>query len=62
MSAIIHDDGLGVQSGLVVLRDVVSFNKSHAGGKSGGATDSRAKSESSILRVVCVNAGEMLER
>lgn len=61
MTAIMKNDANGLECGLVVLRDVVSYGGSPYRGQSLSATLIRPTSESCTMRVVSKNLNDLLE-
>lgn len=61
MTALITNDANGLDGGLVVLRDIVSFGCSPSRGKSLSQTVGRLTSEPCAMRVVSKNVNELLD-
>lgn len=61
MTAIIKNDAHGMDSGLVVLRDIVSYDKRSVHGQSLGAKVRRPTSESGSMRVVSKRLSDLVE-
>lgn len=61
MTALITNDSNGLDGGLMVLRDIVTFGCSPLRGKSFGASSSRQASETCGMQVVSRNINDFLD-